>query len=346
VRYLPRLASLLLVPTLLTSASAERAPPSLVGSKGVVGFSEYPASAEQQELARRTLSPLAAIARHAAAAPPQSPSIDLTRERFLLYVPRVPADRGYRLLVFVPPWNDAKLPSDWAPVLEREHTIFVTATESGNGISIFSRREPLALIAAENVLHQFPVDRDRVYVGGFSGGARVALRLALGYPDLFRGVLLDAGSDPIGDAQAPLPPAELFRTFQQSTRLVFLTGDDDDINIEHDAESRLSMMNGCVYDLHTMTISHADHSLTDSLSLRRALDTLLADQPPASLRRLTACRARIERELAADMAHVLALLHRDRPQAARALLRGIDARYGGLAAPQSIDVAKQIATAH
>ncbi len=312
----------------------------------MVAFSEYPAAATQQELARRTLSPLSALAMGAAAAPPQSPLIDLTKERFLLYVPRAPSDRGYRLLVFVPPWNGPELPSDWASVLEREHTIFVSATESGNGISIFGRREPLALIAAENVLHQFPVDHDRVYVAGFSGGSRVALRLALGYPDLFRGALLDAGSDPIGDAQAPLPPAELFRTFQQSTRLMYVTGNDDDINIEQDAESRLSMTNWCVYDLHTMTISHAVHSLADSLALGRALDTLMADHPAANLRRVTECRARIERELAADMARVLDLVHQHRPQAARPLLRGIDARYGGLAAPQSIDVAEQLAAAH
>ena len=56
------------------------------------------------------------------------------------------------------------------------------------------------VLAAYNVMKRYAVDPQRVFVSGFSGGARVAMRLALAYPDLFRGALMDAGSDPIGDA--------------------------------------------------------------------------------------------------------------------------------------------------
>jgi poly(3-hydroxybutyrate) depolymerase len=52
----------------------------------------------------------------------------------------------------------------------------------------------LALIAAQNAMAQYSVDPQQVYIGGFSGGSRVALRLALGYPDVFHGALLNAGS--------------------------------------------------------------------------------------------------------------------------------------------------------
>jgi pimeloyl-ACP methyl ester carboxylesterase len=64
-------------------------------------------------------------------------------------------------------------------------------------------------------------------VGGFSGGARVALRIALGYPDVFRGAILNAGSDPIGDSATPLPPRELFAGFQEEARLIYITGEKD-----------------------------------------------------------------------------------------------------------------------
>jgi pimeloyl-ACP methyl ester carboxylesterase len=282
----------------------------------------------------------------AAAAPAIGGSIDLARERFLLYVPRTPAQTGYRLLVFVPPWDGAQFPTGWAAVLEREHTIFVSAIESGNDTSIFGRREPLAIIAAENVMHQFHVDRDRVYVAGFSGGSRVALRIALGYPDLFRGVLLNAGSDPIGDAQAPLPPVELFQTFQQSTQLAYVTGEDDQVNIELDAESRLSMLHWCVFNLNTLTMFHTGHMVADSSSLGQALDTLMRNGPPADERKLAQCREHIEGELAAQLAQLLALLHQNQLDAARELLGRIDTRYGGLAAPKSIDLARQIAAGH
>src|SRR5437879_3459051 len=94
------------------------------------------------------------------------------------------------------------------------------AARSGNDASVLARREPLALLAAHNLMQRYPVDPERVYVGGFSGGARVAMRLALGYPDLFRGAILNAGSDPIGGAEIPLPPRDMFMRFQSSKRIV------------------------------------------------------------------------------------------------------------------------------
>ena len=343
MRYLPHLA-LILVVLLQPAVGAVQQPSTWVtGKESVVEFSEYPTSAREPELATRLMSPLMAAAAAAASGQMPNQSVDLTKERFVLYVPRTTTDKGYRLLVFVPPWDGAEMPLGWASALEQEHMIFVSATDSGNGTSISGRREPLALIAAENVLHQFAVDPDRVYVGGVSGGSRVALRLALGYPDLFHGVLLHSGSDPIGDLQAPLPPANLLRKFQQSTRLVYLTGSDDSVNIELDAESRLSMSNWCVFDLHTVTMFHTGHEAADSSSLRHALDTLTTDHAPVDQHRLTACRARIDHELADDTNHVLALIHEQRLDAARKLLRHIDERYGGLAAPQSMELAKQIA---
>jgi pimeloyl-ACP methyl ester carboxylesterase len=69
-------------------------------------------------------------------------------------------------------------------------------------------------------------DRRAAWILPSSGGSRVALRLALGFPDVFRGAFLNAGSDPIGDAQTPLPPAELFSRFQEMTRLAARIGMD------------------------------------------------------------------------------------------------------------------------
>jgi pimeloyl-ACP methyl ester carboxylesterase len=99
--------------------------------------------------------------------------------------------------------------------------IFVTAAQSDNEADVLNRPEPLALLAAHNIMQRYPVDPQQVYVGGFSGGARMALRLARAFPDLFHGALLNASSDPIGNAQIPLPPQELLFQFQESTRIVY-----------------------------------------------------------------------------------------------------------------------------
>jgi len=93
------------------------------------------------------------------------------------------------------------LPQEWVSVLDRYGVIFVSAARSGNDESVSGRREPLALLAAHNIMKEHPVDPEHIYVAGFSGGSRIALRLALGYPDLFHGAILNAGSDSIGDGR-------------------------------------------------------------------------------------------------------------------------------------------------
>ena len=86
----------------------------------------------------------------------------------------------------------------------------------------------------ENVRGLYPIDLARVYVGGLSGGSRVAEIAALAFPDVFRGVLLNAGSDPIGGEQGIyLPPPDLFRKFQ-TTRIVYVTGGEDETNVLDD----------------------------------------------------------------------------------------------------------------
>jgi poly(3-hydroxybutyrate) depolymerase len=150
--------------------------------------------------------------------------------------------------------------------------IFVSASNSGNDANVLDRREPLALLAAHNVRQRYPVDPDRVYIGGFSGGSRVAMRLAVAYPDVFRAALLNAGSDSIGDGQLPLPAAELVRQFQDSTRLVYLTGQDDSVGLDQDVRSRESMQEWCAFDLQTQLILRAGHEAAGPAALNRALD--------------------------------------------------------------------------
>ena len=145
-----------------------------------------------------------------------------TAERFTLYVPAT-ARRRARLRPagkFVPPWRGrAAAGRVGGRAGQAGHGSFVTLAGFGNEESVLGRRDPLALIAGQNVLDRYPVDRARVYVAGFSGGAHTAQELALGYPDLFRGALLIAGSDAIGEAHRPPPSSDLLGQYQAGTRL-------------------------------------------------------------------------------------------------------------------------------
>jgi pimeloyl-ACP methyl ester carboxylesterase len=268
--------------------------------------------------------------------------IDLAGERYSINVPASPHTPSgtYSLLVFVPPWPRAEVPRQWISVLDRYHTILVIAANSGNDAPTLDRREPLALLAAHNTMKQYPVDPHQVYIGGFSGGARVALRLALGYPDVFHGALLNAGSDPVGTADVPLPPADLFRRFQESTRLVYVTGERDEAHLIDDMQSRRSLAKWCVFDVVTEAEPRKEHELADASAFSRSLDALLSPRQTHP-GRLAECRARVDLELSTQLEQVENAFARGESDTARNLLLKVDVRYGGLAAPRSVDLASR-----
>jgi pimeloyl-ACP methyl ester carboxylesterase len=312
------------------------------GLQAAVTFTNYPALAQTSEVVRRVASPLTAreMRRLLAASGKglNEHSVDLAEARFIVYVPSRRPPAGYGLMVFVPPVPRAELPQGWGPVFDRFGVIFVSADGSGNEANPVSRRVPLALIAAANLMRRYDVDPARVYAGGFSGGAHVAQHLAMAYPDLFRGAMLDAGSDPIGDAAAPLPPKDLFASFQASTRLVYVTGEKDISPRAMVVDSISSMRHWCVFDLHEDLILNAGHRIADPAALARALSALDAPRHSQS-GKLAACRSGVEAELTKALDQVRSLNAAGKRDEAHRRLLELDARFGGLAAPASLDLA-------
>src|SRR5579859_1356913 len=131
-------------------------------------FSHYGEFSGNAELARRLVTPLNAwrLQQRAAAdgVALQGQPIDLNHERFALYVPPKAPPDGYAVLVFVPPWDGAKVPPDWIPVMDRHGMIFVTAASIGNDANTLDRRDPVALLAAINVIAGYHVNPQRVYI--------------------------------------------------------------------------------------------------------------------------------------------------------------------------------------
>ena len=146
----------------LTFAFAETPVP-VTGLQTDVVFPDYPSLARNSELLGRVFTPLtvAAIKRDLARSGKSlsETSVDPAAEHFLVYVPPQKPPQGYGLLVFVPPWEKARLPDGWAEVLDRFGMIFVSAARSGNDQDIINRREPLSLIATQNVIDRYPIDR-------------------------------------------------------------------------------------------------------------------------------------------------------------------------------------------
>jgi predicted esterase len=230
----------------------------------------------------------------------------LSTERFSIYLPKQEPPAGYGLLVFIPPWDDARLPLGWSQVLERERVIFVAAERSGNDEDIVGRRIPLALTAANALAERYRVDPKRIFISGFSGGSRVAFRIAMAYPDVFAGVLLDSGSDPVGTPYNPLPSPELMLLLQNRTRFVFVTGENDEINLSRDADARISLSAWCVNATRAIVRPRVGHEIMDGNGFAEALRALarLSPSDPAQHRRcLASMDARLQqaRTLAATL---------------------------------------------
>jgi len=339
------LLTLLVWSLLARAAPAPTSAP--MGLQRDVVFTEYSPYSRSTELMRRTLSPLAVqrVEQSPESAQLRDQAIDLAKEKFAIYVPPDMPAGGYALLVYVPPWEEAGVPKSWMHVFDQHGMIFVTAANSGNVAKILDRREPLALLAAHNVMQRYRVDPQRVYIGGFSGGSRVALRIALGYPDLFQGALLNAGSDTLGDATRPLPPADLFRRFQESMRLVYLTNKQDYLHVSMDLASRHSMQEWCVSDIHAENTPWAGHDAPDAITWSHALGTL-DGRDRADEVKLAQCRSRIDQDMNQQLQKIDDLVSGGRKDEAQKLLYEVDGRYGGLAAPRSTDLQTKIDALH
>jgi len=82
------------------------------------------------------------------------------------------------------------------------------------------------------------------------------------------------------------------------------------------------------------------HELMSPEAFGRALVRLLSHAPPDPAR-LGACRSHITAELEGKLDRAQALIAQRRDAAARSLLTSVDERYGGLAAPRILQLARE-----
>ncbi|MGN6513655.1 MAG: hypothetical protein ACTHKZ_08825 [Lysobacteraceae bacterium] len=266
-------------------------------------------------------------------------SIQVGEETFDLFVPGSPGEAGYGVLVYVWPGDGISMPVSWRRQFEARHLIFIAARRSGNDENVLDRRVPLALHGLGYVTRHFRVDPQRVYVGGFSGGSRVAQKLALGYPDVFRALLLTGGSDAIGTAGFVPPDRERMRLFQRRLRIVFATGTMDWPNRTKDARTRASFEAFCVRGMQMVAPSRTGHWVPEDGVMERVLRAL---EHPVDTAAAGDCEARLDAAIRARLDEVSRLHAAGRDEEARDALTGVDALYGGLAAPDSLRLAEAL----
>jgi predicted esterase len=104
-------------------------------------------------------------------------------------------------------------------VLDRRNLVWIAAEGFGNDKRT-SQRVLVALMALKHLQRTLPLDRDRLYVGGMSGGGRVASQALSRFPGFFSGALCIVGADFVTPESALVPELA-------TKRVVFMTGDGD-----------------------------------------------------------------------------------------------------------------------
>jgi len=199
-------------------------PPFTTG-KSTVQFLELPKQAEATEVKWRL---------HSIEDPA---GIDLAKEKFQIIVPATykHAER-WGVFIWISPGDTPAIPAEWERVLADRKLLFAGAFKAGNPRNIFDRIR-LAVAANTGLRERFNVDGRRVYVSGFSGGARVASMVGVAYADMFSGAMPFMGVNfyediPAGDGKTTyganfIPDREVLAIARKSCRYVLVTGEKD-----------------------------------------------------------------------------------------------------------------------
>ena len=121
-----------------------------------------------------------------------------------LYVPRgYDASRPAGVIVFIShkgSWGGSR--KSYNDLLEERNLIWAGVLGAGNATPL-NERMMKSLLTPTMLSKEYALDPDRIYVGGFSGGAHVATLLSTGKPGLFKGGMFVGGAIFWGDKTPP-----------------------------------------------------------------------------------------------------------------------------------------------
>jgi predicted esterase len=165
------------------------------------------------------------------------PTYVITNESFEVAVPDTYSTNGsWGLLIWIGPSDNPAVPAGWRAQLANHQLLFVSAHRSGNLRPPLDRFR-LALDATCNMCRNYKIDRRRIYIGGFSGGARIASMLGVAYADIFTGTLCVCGVNFYKDISALegqyypatfTPDPGVLLLAKRNGRFVLLTGQYDE----------------------------------------------------------------------------------------------------------------------
>lgn len=125
---------------------------------------------------------------------------DSTKQKYELFVPpkartaakgksgKSVAGEGIPLILFISPGDEPTGWEQFQAICRQRGMAFASPFGAGNNIPT-PRRVHLILDVLDDIRKQHTIDPDRTYIGGFSGGGRIACALGFALPELFGGIL-------------------------------------------------------------------------------------------------------------------------------------------------------------
>ena len=279
-----------------------------------------------------------ALANQSPAEPPADwlPGYDSTSQRYELFAPPRPArGPGLPLVLFVSAGPKPAGWAQWQAVCRQAGIAFASPFDAGNDCPA-PRRIRIVLDVLDDVRRRLPIDPDRTYLAGFSGGARIACGIAFALPELFGGAAV------VGGAESLREESWLRRRVAERLSVALITGETD-FNRGELERFRGPVLAGVGVRTKVWVVPNSGHAIPDATRLAEAYRWLeegtaarraLAARRPAS--RIAADKAPSRTEWSADL---LAEAKRRLAEPAGTYdglmqLQGISVRWAGLPAAE------------
>jgi len=208
---------------------------------------------------------------------------DITREQFQLVVPKnYQSIEPWGLFIWISASDNPRVPAEWEAVLAARKLLFVGAMKSGNPRNIFDRIR-MAIDANVGMRKRYRIDPARVYVSGFSGGARVASMTGVAFADLFTGAIPFMGVNFYTDLPAEngkqfglnyIPDDDVLAIAKKRCRYVLVTAEKDFNRINtHSADENGFRKEGFASVL-CLEVPGIAHAMPDAGWLEKGLEFL------------------------------------------------------------------------
>lgn len=132
-----------------------------------------------------------ALSNQSPAEPPADwlPGYDSTAQTYELYVPKgLKKGDSPGLILFISPGDKSAGFDSLRKECEERKLLFASPQGAGNNTDS-RKRVRIVLDVLDDLRREFRIDPDRTYIGGFSGGGRIACAIGFSLPEYFGGVI-------------------------------------------------------------------------------------------------------------------------------------------------------------